>query len=395
MKSLYERLGPGKPNFSLLKEVYAAHKPSFLSGIYSERPWRHKIMGKTLKHITDSLQYEGLQSHATTNLKQWEKTKIKPPRAVEVVNQDWGDAALEATKKYGKAYVVLNMANSQFPGGAALEGGSAQEENMWLRTTCSLSLLDKGIDLDKDSNIFLYDEDTRALLRAMKKMTNKELDLLSQRRKEKISEAFKVFLNHKPQICFRGAELLIDADSLEGEKRGRIAERTMSFPFLPSSQIFPFYELRSAAPDLSDNKMEWSDASLLEQYKIDMRRRVAGQLDTLILNGKSHAILGAWGCGAFRNKPGLVAEVYREEIEKRAKFFDHIVFPILDAGYRDNFSVFKDYLSDLKLDISTNTVTEGVQSTELNRSHFFPVFTDIPSKAAEDFLEEATKSAKL
>ncbi|MCL9683613.1 poly(ADP-ribose) glycohydrolase domain-containing protein [Legionella maioricensis] len=383
MKSLYERIRPGKTNLSLLKEVHAAHQPSILSGLYSERLWRHKSMRMTLKYITDPSQYEVLQSHATANLKLWQKTKVKLPCVVEVINQDWGDATLEATKKSGTPYAVLNMANSQFPGGASLEGGSAQEENMWLRTTCSLSLLDKGIYFDKESNTFRYEDETRDLLRAMKKMTSEELNTLSQRRKETIAEAYHVFLNKKLQICFRGAELFIETDSSEGGKPMRIAESTMSFPFLHPQQIFPFYELRSAAADLSDNKMDWSDALLLERYKKDMRRRVAGQLDTLILNEKSHVILGAWGCGAFKNKPDFVAEVYREEIEKRAKFFDHIVFPIINAGSSENFNVFRECLNGLKL------------GKEPNRSHFFPALTDTPSKTEDDLLKGASKSAPL
>ena len=228
MKSVYERITTARPSLSLLKEVHAAQRPSLFWGIYSERRWRHKSMGITLKHITDPLQYETLQSHATTNLNVWKRTKISPPRAVEVINQDWGDATLEATKKHGKAYVVLNMANSQFPGGAFLEGGSAQEENMWLRTTCSLSLLDEGIYFDKDSNAFRYDDEISALLRAMKGMTGEELTVLSQRRKETISAAHKVFLNPRLQSCFRGAELFIDMDSSDGSKRGRVAESTRS-----------------------------------------------------------------------------------------------------------------------------------------------------------------------
>ncbi len=50
-----------------------------------------------------------------------------------MVQQNFGVTALEVTKKHGKVYPVLNMANSLFPGGTALEGGSAQEENLWHR----------------------------------------------------------------------------------------------------------------------------------------------------------------------------------------------------------------------------------------------------------------------
>lgn len=90
-------------------------------------------MGVTLDHITDPEKLHELQSQAFNNLKSWEKEKVEPPQKVEVVQQDFGVTALEVTKKHGKVYSVLNMANSLFPGGTALEGGSAQEENLWHR----------------------------------------------------------------------------------------------------------------------------------------------------------------------------------------------------------------------------------------------------------------------
>ncbi|OEH47372.1 hypothetical protein lpari_01540 [Legionella parisiensis] len=73
---------------------------------------------------------------------------------VEVVPKDWGTATLEATEEHGEVYTVLNMANSLYPGGAVFEGGSAQEENMWHRTTCALSLMDKWIEFDKKTTYF-------------------------------------------------------------------------------------------------------------------------------------------------------------------------------------------------------------------------------------------------
>lgn len=109
---------------SIIKEVHALHKPNLFTGSISGNRWRHKSMGKTLDWITDFNKVMELQTQAQSNLKKWAKKRISSPNLVEVVFKDWGVATLEATKKYGVPYSVLNMANPIFPGGAALEGGS-------------------------------------------------------------------------------------------------------------------------------------------------------------------------------------------------------------------------------------------------------------------------------
>ena len=60
------------------------------------------------------------------------------------------------------------------------------------------------------------------------------------------------------------------------------------------------------------------------------------QLDTLIEKGVRHAVLSAFGCGAFMNPAERVAAAYRAELEKRATHFDVIAFGIFHAGYGPN-----------------------------------------------------------
>ncbi|QLZ68548.1 hypothetical protein FOLKNPGA_01327 [Legionella sp. PC1000] len=350
MRALRELRHARPYHFSKIKDVHLSHKPSFLWGTFSGDRWRHKSMGETLNHITDPKMYHELQSHAFDNLKSWQKEKTAPPQKVEVVPRDFGDTALEVTKKHGKVYPVLNMANSLFPGGAALEGGSAQEENMWHRSSCARSLLSKGVYYDEVQKCFLYDENTRRLLNGQEKMSPEELESLGLLRGIKVPEAFKVFMSEQPQICFRGPEILVPTNSDEfTSKKQFTADSILSYTFLPKDRIFPFYELRAAAPELVGKEINLENKDFLNQYTSDLRRRIGAQLDTLILKGKTDAILGAWGCGSFKNKPDIVARIYRDEIEKRAKHFQHIVFPIIDTQYEANYPVFKQYLDGLKL----------------------------------------------
>ncbi|MCW8470481.1 DUF2263 domain-containing protein [Fluoribacter gormanii] len=339
---------PQRNTTSVIKEVHAENKPSLLKGSYTGQRWRHKSMEKTLDWITDLKRSEELHKQAQSNLNLWAKKKSASPKLVEVVHNDWGLAALEATKKYGVPYSVLNMANPQFPGGAALEGGSAQEENIWHRSTCAQSLLDNMIYLDEKAKAFCYRDPARMLLEAKIKMTAEELEALKNHSGETDSQGYKVFFSPESRVCFRGPEIAFPTDPEDFTPAHYIADSDLSYAFLPESDIFPFYELRSAAPQLSSTPHAL-DLETKEQYIADLRRRIAAQLDTLILAKQPNAILGAWGCGEFKNDPEIVAKVYSEEIEKRAHFFDHLVFPIINTGSHNNYAIFNQQLTGIKL----------------------------------------------
>ncbi|AWN73667.1 TIGR02452 family protein [Legionella anisa] len=348
----FRRVSSHSVSYSLLKEAYKAQKPGLISGALSGRSWRYQSMGKTIEQITNPEEQKKLQQHATDNLKRWAKTKSRAPLKVEVVPKDWGTATLEATKEHGELYSVLNMANSLYPGGAVFEGGNAQEENMWHRTTCALSLMNKWIKFDNNTYSFLYTEEGRKLVEARKKMTDAEIGILKERCPEVFSsdELYKVLFSKEPRVCFRGEELYFDPSS-ENEyiSRGHEPNPDISYLFLPASSIFPFYELRSAAPEHFTESQSQAP-EVLKAYEANLRRRIAAQLDTLILEGRPYAILGAWGCGAFKNDPKLVAKIYAEEIEKRAHFFQHIMFPIIDTGsYSQNFDIFSETLTGIVL----------------------------------------------
>ncbi|MCE0721681.1 MULTISPECIES: poly(ADP-ribose) glycohydrolase domain-containing protein [Legionella] len=347
----FARKMPSSEAYSSVHDVYASHKPHFIRGSLTGERWRYQRMGQTLEMITNVQKYKELQRQSIANLNLWTKTKSEVPSSVEVVYKDWGVATFEATKKHGVIYSVLNMANSVYPGGAALEGGSAQEENMWLRSTCALSLIDKLVKLDKEyTNMFVYTKEGTELVEARKKMTAKECDILKERCPITFPpEVFKTFHSDVPRICFRGPEILLPATVDDYPSSGHVASPEMSYEFLSPLSIFPFHELRSSAPEhFAEAKPK--DPSVFKEYKEDLRRRIAAQLDTLILIGQPYVILGAWGCGEFKNEPELVAEIYAEEIEKRALFFQHIMFPIINTkSDSNNFGIFDRMLTGLKL----------------------------------------------
>ncbi len=68
--------------------------------------------------------------------------------------------------------------------------------------------------------------------------------------------------------------------------------------------------------------------------KIRMRKVLA-----LFVNaGNKNLILGAYGCGVFRNDPKLIAEYWRELLinENFISYFDNIIFAVLDNSKKQN-----------------------------------------------------------
>lgn len=349
--NLFNRTGRNAGNkLSVIMEAYHASRPP-LSAYWFGAHWRYDSVVETLQYITDPAKYSQLKQQASDNLKRWKNNnKEKPPLMVEVKSQDWGVATQEVTQKTGIQYAVLNMANPKYPGGGFLTGDSAQEENLFQRTTCSLSLVSEFVNFDKEAKQFVYNAHAQNLLQAKIAMTASELAILSKCRGESIKEAYKVFYNPEVNVCFRGPEVRLLRNIEEiGSGNHPSAEPTMSFLNLSASQIFPFIEFRSAAPQCSFEGVS-EDSDDYPGYCQDLRRRIAAQLDTLILQNQTHIVLGAWGCGAFKNKPELIANIYREEIEKRMEFFQHIIFPIMQNDRRaENYPVFYDALHGLEL----------------------------------------------
>ena len=74
------------------------------------------------------------------------------------------------------------------------------------------------------------------------------------------------------------------------------------------------------------------------------RRRIRIILKAAAERGYRTLVLGAWGCGAFGNKPSQVAEYFREAIidEKLGLFFDEICFAIYGSENGKNITAFRD-----------------------------------------------------
>jgi hypothetical protein len=258
---------------------------------------RRAILRETLDRFSTANPPNKYQLLAQTNLQHWRDSRKQrfDSLAIHVLRGDWGEVTLSMTRVHGTCFAALNMANAFVPGGAYVEGASAQEENMFRRTDCHFHVGPKEYDPARDR----YNPQMTSLLSA---------------------EYGKVYLDSEhPRVCIRGPEKRSNSD--------------LGYVWLPDDEVFPFFELRAAAQDLRDGSA--FSAS-------NARQRIAAQLDTLIDHNVRHVVLGASGCGAFMNPAQRIAELYREEIEKRKQSFIVIAFAIFGAGYGpDNLTPFQ------------------------------------------------------
>lgn len=264
---------------------------------------RRQVLRETIDAFEQAEPPDRYHKLARQNLARWrtqrraEETQLR----VEVLPGDWGEVTQSFTQEYGTCFAVLNMANAYVPGGAYVEGAIAQEENLFRRTDCHFRVGEDEFDAESD--------------RYLPEMTR----LLT-------AQDGGVYLDtQQPRVCIRGPEERSRSD--------------LGYPWLPDDQVFPFYELRASAQDLRDG-------SQFDTH--EARRRIAAQLDTLHVHQIRHAILSAFGCGAFRNPAHRVAQIYREEIAARKEDFAVIAFAIFAPGYGpDNFTPFAEVFRDL------------------------------------------------
>lgn len=319
------------------EEYIASHQDSYAPQPYQ---FRVKVLLNTAQFLFAPAGDENNPSPeaitrnvARVNLQNWkQKRRLEGllPGRVGVYEGDWGVITGQLTEQYGEQFAVLNMANAYSPGGGV--GLIAQEENIFRRTDCLLSITDKVADIGHEQLRYKP---------AMTKLIN--------------AENGKVYLDtDRSRFCFLGPEEITP----EGKCRG--------YEGLPFSKIFSFYELRAAATDCRYERFDLAVA----------RKKIAAQLDTLIEKHQRYVVLGAFGCGAFQNPPEDIAALYKEEIAKRASYFDHVAFAIFWPGYgpKKNFEVFSATLEN-RIELSLSE-TGGI---------FLKFYTE---KAAEEFLQE-------
>lgn len=198
------------------------------------------------------------------------------PALIEVT----GESSLEAARRLADAAddepAVLNFASARNPGGGYLNGAQAQEEAL-----CRASALHT------------------CLLRAAG---------FYEHHRAHRDPFYTDRVIHSPGVpVFR-------------DDRGRLLEEPFTVGFLtspaPNAGV-----IRQRAPER------------MAEVPRALAARAERVLETAVSHGCRRLVLGAWGCGVFRNDPAQVAAAFRGLLQPGGRFagaFEHVVFGVLD-----------------------------------------------------------------
>ena len=225
------------------------------------------------------------------------------PAIIKVTNRDTFTAAKEYANiinSTNEGFVgVLNFASSTNPGGGVTKGSTAQEE-------C----------LCRCSNLYLtlYQEKC-------------------------IREYYNV---NKKYMSNLGSDAIIYS-------RNVYVFKDKNYNMLPVEDRFYVDVLTCAAPNLRENPRNQYNTDASEEkltltdeelYNIHVKR-ARNILNVAVKNEDDYLILGAFGCGAFRNNPEIVAKAYKDVLQDYMYCFKVIDFAIIDGKYSNNYEIFK------------------------------------------------------
>lgn len=200
-------------------------------------------------------------------------------RAVEVVAATTQEAAFALTED-GRDVVVLNFASARNPGGGFLGGAQAQEEEL-----CRCGGLYRTLMTQPE--YYLVHRNNRSLL-------------------------YSDHIIYSPRVPF-----------FRLEARGKMLVQ----PVLLSVITAP-------APNAGAITRNTPEDAL--HLKSTFERRWANILAVAEDRGHRNVVLGAWGCGAFRNDPVMVAEAAKNVLSGKRFVgrFERLVFAVPDFGER-------------------------------------------------------------
>lgn len=260
--------------------------------------------------------------------------QIQSPRdtQIEVVNGDCLDEALRLQDRF-KNVCLLNMAHAYKAGGGYLQGASAEEEILCRRI------------------IGLYPALTLDFLK----------DVMARRYSSQMQTFHKTRCNyHIPEkgcIVSRDLQVIRDANNelLRASDGSPAAHEKVKNP----KKI----DVISAAAYNLNDRMHMNDSKKFrtqKDYEDATKDKIRTILKTAILTGHDAIVLSAFGCGAFKNKPEVVARLFDDVLKEpvditgaprgldtsnlRGKYRDAIKVVFAIKGGGSNFDIFKDRL---------------------------------------------------
>lgn len=253
-----------------------------------------RIFEESMNYISDNLQKEVDHSIENSIIYfdydwPWFDEEDKRSEFSVVISKDRSFSTAMKYRKDNpdKKIAVLNFANAFHAGGGVKKGCTAQEESL-----CRISTLYPVISSDKMSEFYTW---------------NRNMDFT---------------------LGFRATDALIYSEDVTIFKSD-----TDDPQILKKEDQVKVDVITMAAPDLREYSMQEQ-----ELFSIHINRALH-MLTCAAGNGVDILILGALGCGAFKNDPVIVAKAWKNAIRIFPKVFDKVEFAIY--GKNSNYQIFK------------------------------------------------------
>ncbi len=201
----------------------------------------------------------------------------------EVTNETTLHAARRLSKTHEEV-LCLNFASAKNPGGGFLGGSQAQEESLARASGLYLSLIEKQEEM--------YD------------------------------------LNRKERTCLYSDRMIYSPKlPVFRDDFDRLLEDTYSVAFITS-------------PAVNLGALKNNEPQKVDQAESVMMKRMERMLSVAVVEGHETLILGAWGCGVFRNHPADMSRYFHHFLVDHPQFknaFKHITFAVLDTSANGKF----------------------------------------------------------
>lgn len=235
----------------------------------------------SLKENT-SISIKGQKLIEENDVVSYNAKKYNAPCKIYVTTNRTMEAAADY---YGNKIAVLNFASATTPGGGVRKGSSAQEEAL-----CRVS------------NLYLCLTDKKLWESFYQKNRNAKNNI------------------HTDDIIYTPDVMVIKNDD---------------YKTLQESDYFRVDVITCAAPNLREvpansfNRDEGEPIQLSDEelYKVHYKRAIK-IMEVACANNVEVLILGAFGCGAFRNNPNVVAKAYKDAVEHFRHAFKEIEFAV-------------------------------------------------------------------
>ena len=254
-------------------------------------------------------------------------TRICKSGYVEVIEGTSFAVAKRYINKGGKV-CVLNFANPHYAGGGVANGAMAQEE-------C----------LCRSSNLY-------------------------QCLTTKVAQEYYYDYNIKHTDYFF-SDKIIYSDKVTVFKDDSVVPVMM-----PEEDWFNVSVITCAAPYMA--KCSNIDYGNLKEV---FKKRIKNIFEVAFDNHVDILILGAFGCGAFKNPPRLVAEAFEEVIREYRGYFDNFVFVIKKTSDNcPNYNAFKDVFASYEKESKLQKISQMKDNSFVNSDYFEKINNKVSTK---------------